>query len=212
MTARAQYWRFGVIAILAVMLGVAILALRDELAVRQADALTLLDPPRAYALFEDGRLMPQGPLVPRVAMPTALAQARAAFGSYDGGARARLLTSARVNLDTALAARPAWGDARVAETYMDFVEKGVGHADTRNAFATSYVEAPYLAEAAPWRLAYGNNQWEALSPVTQSHMLDEAAWYGRTADNYRLINEILTNDDARQRFRDLHARLAAQEN
>ncbi|MFT3966545.1 MAG: hypothetical protein QM690_11765 [Sphingobium sp.] len=195
-------WSSG--AALLAMLGVAALALRDEIAVHATDRLAQLAPNDALEAVRAGRVAAEAGNVPRGALNLSLVRTRAGWATPDPALKAALLSAARTDLRHALAARPRWGAAHVAETYLDFVQWGAGDRRTHAAFAKSYRDAPFINDAAPWRLTYGADQWQALSPVMQRHVLDEAIWFARTEKSYRAVNEIFRQSDALEPFRQQH--------
>ncbi len=148
---------------------------------------------------------------PRAALNRALVLGRDAWAADDPARRAAQLAAANAYVDIALAARARWGDARVARTYIDFIAWGAADPRTRADFARSYAEAAFLPDSATWRIRFGADQWDALSPAVRQRVVAEAAWFAsRSTGNAALVDSIARPGAMRDAIRSALRAPAAQ--
>jgi hypothetical protein len=91
--------------------------------------------------------------------------------------RGALLADAVALADAALARRPGWGEAEAVRAYVGALRDGDGAVE--RVLVASYAHAPYLRDAAAWRVGYGLRRWAALDPATRARVVDEFVWYAR---------------------------------
>jgi hypothetical protein len=106
-----------------------------------------------------------------------LAQAGAA--TTDPVRRAAMLDRAAAAIATLQVRRPDWGDAAVAEAFVASQRHGIGDARTIDALSRSYRAAPFLHEAAAWRVHVGALAWDHVPPATRGAIAAEAVWLSR---------------------------------
>lgn len=120
---------------------------------------------------------------PRALLANALLRARVAQRSQDPDDRRRLLDAALAELQAMRGARPYWGEMWSTLAYVQAMRLGPDSPAARNAFDRSYMDAPYLSRAAAWRVGYGFQEWDVLTPTTRNRVLDEAVWLARSSTN-----------------------------
>ncbi len=116
--------------------------------------------------------------VARGALANAMILAQTAQFQPDIRIKARTTALARDDIEHALAARPTWGEAWMVKSYIAAVEAGSASPEALDALTRSYEQAPFLRHAADWRVAFSFQYWNALSPATRRHAVDEAVWAG----------------------------------
>lgn len=92
-------------------------------------------------------------------------------------ARAPLIAAAQGSARALVARYPQSGKAQAALAVTAAAARE--DASALAALSQSYARAPYLRDAAAWRLWYGSHHWEALSYPTRRALLQEALWMGR---------------------------------
>lgn len=115
----------------------------------------------------------------RALLPAAMLRARIAVSARQGPAQRAQLDQALVAIDAALVRRPRWGEAHVARAFILSHLDGPGSPRALAAFSRGYLDAPYLRQAARWRLGFGLSQWSALTPAVQQRWVNEAIWHVR---------------------------------
>jgi hypothetical protein len=114
---------------------------------------------------------------PRARLADALCLARTAVSLPPGPRRDAILNTASTAARTAVGARPFWPDALTVSAYIDSQTGDPASFDSaRRALALSYMGAPYLSDAADWRIGFGLSQWHELSGATQNAVAAEAMW------------------------------------
>jgi hypothetical protein len=180
---RAATWtRIAILAVLAVAAArsVAVLLREGQVASAEArldaapqtDASGHVTPLIAIPWHEDGY-----PARARVA--DALALARQAQASPDAAARHEMIERAAVEIETALARRPEWGEGWTVAAFIDELRFGDNNPATIAALSRSYRGAPYLRDAASWRVRLGLGAWASLDAATRAKVVDEAVWLVR---------------------------------
>lgn len=104
--------------------------------------------------------------------------ARSAFGLQPGIAREEQLRLAQASLTAAMAARPMWGEAKVVQTFINFVAYGLDAQATHDAFAISYAATRFSSDSGVWRVRLGIADWQHIDPGVRQHMIEEAVWLG----------------------------------
>jgi hypothetical protein len=180
---RASRWtRVVILAVLAVatVRSVAVLAREGEVASAEAR----LD--SAPATNASGRVTPliaipwhEGGYPARARVADALALARQAQASPDPSARHEMTERAAVEIEAALARRPEWGEGWTVAAFIDELRYGDNNPTAIAALARSYRGAPYLRDAAGWRVRFGLTAWSSLDAATQAKVIDEAVWLVR---------------------------------
>jgi hypothetical protein len=189
---------------LIVMLLVAGKALLDEVFVARMRLLAQASPGyAAIALAVPNNVAPTS-IPARGALYLALASGRAASVNDFGYHRSALVKAAAANVAAAKDRRPYWGEADVAQTYIDMIASGPTSPTTVSSLGRSYASGPYLDDAAPWRLALAVESWPRLDATTRGRAVDEALWFsGRSGAKYNIVQSILgasaMNDEVRAR-------------
>ncbi len=178
----SRWTRIAILAVLAVaaVRSVVILSREGEVATAEArldeapqtDASGRVTPRIAIPWHEDGY-----PARARVA--DALALARQAQASPDAAARHEMIERAAVEIQAALSRRPEWGEGWTVAAFIDELRYGDHNPSAIAALARSYRGAPYLRDAASWRVRFGLGAWDALDAATQAKVIDEAVWLVR---------------------------------
>lgn len=115
----------------------------------------------------------------RALIADATLRAHVARLTTDVARRNDLLDRARLELQSTDGSAPYRGEMWAMLAYVDSLRLGVGAPETRRSFARSYADAPYLAHAAHWRVAFGLAEFPNLPPETRYHVLNEAVWLSR---------------------------------
>lgn len=120
-------------------------------------------------------------------LPTASSQRQHMLGVAANAAR------------TAVAARPAWGEAQVAGAYI--AQLSGDDAQALKYLSASYGSAAFLRQSAFWRIGLGVSQWNNLSSATRIDVVDEALWLRSVApDRREEINDFMRNSAAYATF------------
>jgi hypothetical protein len=146
-----------------------------EWRIHQADAdlsMVEVDPEARPAIPDSPSTLP-----PRAAMSEALVQIRVAATQTNPDLRGRRLAAARALLASAAAGRPRWPQVGVIRSYIETAAYGARSPQAIRAYSDSFAGNAYLADAAPWRIRYGLDQWALLDATTRQHVIDQAAWY-----------------------------------
>lgn len=187
------------VLILLLMLWQALGSLRDEMLIHSAIKARDVQAAGGPATGRTVKLAQTG-LPARAALVDALVQARTA-ARLTGILRARRLASAHALLAQAMVARPEWGDAWIVAAYIALLERGEAAPETRAAFAHSLRAAPYLYDAAPWRIRYGLQLWPLLDAETHTSVVREAIWLGRLGPtNARMVGAMMAGTPAARAY------------
>jgi hypothetical protein len=109
-----------------------------------------------------------------------------------GAERPSLLREAASRMERGLALRPRWSEAWVIQTHMLSATRGIGAPEALRAFETSYELAPFLRDAADWRLRYGIATWASLSPTARKAVASEAIMLSRVSRDLRAHVRVMT--------------------
>jgi hypothetical protein len=114
---------------------------------------------------------------PRALVADALCIARAAAPLSAGPRRNALLSSAAARLREAERARPIWPEALTVSAYVgSLAGDEASLAEARRSLTLSYAGAPYLPDAADWRIGFGLSQWADLGVSARDAVVAEAMW------------------------------------
>lgn len=161
---------------------------RQEYVIVQAQHL--LDRNRTVTPAQSARLpallaAPDGKTVPpRLFLASALLHAQQAGAMPEGEARTALLGQARKEIAAIAGTRPHWGEVDVVAAYIASLTPD-RLADTIGVYARSYRNAPYIREAAIWRVQFGIEHWGKLDEATRAHLTNEAVWLFRLQPDQR---------------------------
>lgn len=185
---RARVIAAVLIVPLAIALSLSVRALWLERAVAEATAVVARHGAaravgEAWSADATGPIDLSGPA--RALIQDALARAQDAELGKSPAERSRLLDQAQGAIAAAATQRPHWGEARTVEAYIAALRAGPMAAATQAAYARSYADAPYLRDAAQWRIGFGMACWPSLSAATRARLIDEAVWYARLRPELR---------------------------
>ena len=124
------------------------------------------------------RLADRADLPPRASLMLAEILARDAYAQDSRAKRDERLAMARNKLAEAMAARPDWGDAEIARSFIAFVQYGIGAPATRAALARSYDHLRFSRRSGVWRVRLGIQEWAALDGGMRQRVIEEAVWLG----------------------------------
>lgn len=127
-----------------------------------------------------------------------LALARRAAELPRGPGRDAVLDDVTRLIAGARAARPRWGQALVAESYLDMLRFGETDQRTLAAFRASYRAAPFLRDEADWRIQYAIAVWPLIGPDDREAVAHEAILLARGNRNLMAHVRILVSGTALQ--------------
>lgn len=133
------------------------------------------------------------PISPRQMAYEAEDMARRAAQTQDVQLRKQLISRAFDAVEQAIHMRPAWADAWLIKAHVIAVRDGLDSVATRQAVERSYALAPFMPDAADWRIGYAINQWSALSPELRAAVAREAILLARGSRNLGVHVRILTS-------------------
>jgi hypothetical protein len=123
------------------------------------------------------RVDPSSP--PRLLLSDAIYRARALQRS-GSPKRDTDLAALSHQVDLAIDARPHWGQAWVVKAYIEALRTGAEHRHlSLVALSRSYSDAPFLRDAAGWRIRYAFLHWDALDAFVRGRAIEEAVWLAR---------------------------------
>lgn len=204
--------RTATVVLLVAMLAPAAIALRDELSVwRMREVQRAQEATRLTAVLAPWDGSDADRIPPRAAMIRALVEARLAFAADTPARRSILIANAHQYLDRALAARPRWGEARVVQTYLAFVDKGPGSPEAHDAFGRSYIADAFLPQSGSWRVRFGIDQWGRIDAVLRNRVVEEAAWLASLspANEAAILEAVRPNPEAMRALREARQSYAA---
>jgi len=161
---------------------------------------------RAQRALESGGPPPSlvndpGSPAARVGLLHALRLAQAAEPMSAGPRRQQLLDRAIQGVGQASHKRPAWGEAELVTAYAHALRDGLDDPRTWQALSASYRNAPFLRQAAAWRVAAALACWSRLSKQTQRAVVEEAVWISRIApDTHPATLALMRGSDAYMAF------------
>lgn len=187
MTPLNRYSGHAAIALLALLIVLAVLSIRQELEVDRWTTLLV----RQQSALARGEPSPGAPVennlkIPRAQLLRAMYLLRAAEVSSDPEDAQRLRSIARRDLETARAARPIWGDAATVLAYARTLENPVSMSAVASALSESYRDAPYVKDVARWRIETGLWCWQFLPAPARERLVAEAVWYVRLRPHERV--------------------------
>lgn len=194
---RASSWRDNParslnLAIAAVLIGLLPFAVRVLLAEREVEkAQAQVEVVGRYLSPDSGDLGGYVPLGPghtaRARLLNALILSARAHAAPVGGQRDALLAGAETWLRPALGVRPHWGEAQVVAAYVAANREGPETPAALAALQRSYADAPFLPDAAQWRVTYGMAFWPRLPNATRKRVVGEAIWLAHVAPTKRRL-------------------------
>jgi hypothetical protein len=93
--------------------------------------------------------------------------------------RAALLSQAMRAADAAAQRRPFWGEALTVKAFVASLRDGAASPAVVQNLVESYRAAPYLRQAAGWRVRQSFLSWDSLPAATREAVLREAIWLVR---------------------------------
>lgn len=125
----------------------------------------------------------EGKLSARESLYRGMALARSAAQLPSGDGRDAVLDDAARLIAAARAERARWGEAMVAEAYLNLLRYGQADLRTLSAFRASYRVAPFLREQADWRIQYAIAVWPLIEPDDRQSVAREAILLARGSRN-----------------------------
>ncbi|MDX3909292.1 MAG: hypothetical protein QHC67_05680 [Sphingobium sp.] len=116
---------------------------------------------------------------PRLLLSDAIYRARALQVS-GSPSRDSDLAALSHQVDLAIDARPHWGQAWVVKAYVEALQTGSDHRHlSLVALSRSYSDAPFLRDAAGWRVRFAFLHWDELDAFVRGWAIEEAVWLAR---------------------------------
>jgi len=134
-----------------------------------------------YARTAEARVEPDSQA--RVLLAHALLQSRAASAQPIGQIRTGMLNDARKAATAAGGIRPGWGETDLVLAYVASLEN-INSAVILH-LSRSYRNAPFLIDAASWRVREGLVSWDQLDQATKTRVVKEAVMIARLKSDLR---------------------------
>ncbi|MET1755180.1 hypothetical protein ABVV53_06895 [Novosphingobium sp. RD2P27] len=150
----------------------AVIAASVERLERQAAALRaeVRPPRRTLRIDKDAS--------PRTLLADALFLARQGGDARDPHRRAELLAADEA-VGAVIARRPQWGEAWVVRSLVRTELGGANDPQATAALEKSYALAPFLRDAAEWRISRAFAAWSYLDPYARQRVINEAVIYAQ---------------------------------